>query len=71
MSLTGKRNDFAHNDLMIFASNAGLKLSRARQVINEVIDSVMKWRGHAENAGVEPSDVIRIEKTFGLGLRET
>ena len=69
MSLAGKRNGFAHDDLMDFASNAGLKPARARQAVGEVVDSVEKWQGHAEKAGVEPSDIARIEKTFRPGVR--
>ncbi len=69
MSLAGKRNDFAHDDLMVFASNAGLKSNRAKQAIEDVVDAVAKWQGHAEQAGVEPSDVTRIEKTFRINLR--
>ena len=69
MSLAGKRNDFTHVDLMDFASNAGLKPARARQAIGDVVDSVEKWREHAEKAGVEPSNVTRIEKTFRPSLR--
>ncbi|MDO6481884.1 type II toxin-antitoxin system HipA family toxin [Shimia thalassica] len=70
MSLAGKRNDFTHDDLMVFASNAGLRPSRARQVVAEVTDSVENWHRHAERAGVESSDVTQIEKTFRLDLRD-
>lgn len=69
MSMAGKRNEFSHDDLMVFASNAGLKPARARQAIEEVAASVEKWRSHAEKADVEPSDVTRIQKTFRIGLR--
>ncbi len=69
MSLAGKRNDFSPDDLMIFASNAGLKPVRAKQVIADVMSAVGGWKRHAEKAGVEPLDVARIEKTFRMGLR--
>ncbi|MEJ2020337.1 MAG: HipA domain-containing protein, partial [Maritimibacter sp.] len=69
MSLAGKRNDFSPDDLMMFASNAGLKPVRAKQVIADVMDAVGGWKRHAEKAGVEPLDVARIEKTFRMGLR--
>lgn len=69
MSLAGKRNDFTHDDLMVFASNAGLKPARARQAIGDVMDSVENWNVHAEKADVERSDVARIEKTFRMDLR--
>lgn len=69
MSLAGKRNDFTHNDLMVFASNAGLKSNRAKQAIEDVVGAVEKWHMLAEKAGVEPSEGTRIKKTFRTNLR--
>jgi serine/threonine-protein kinase HipA len=69
MSLAGKRNDFAHGDLMVFASNVGLKSNRANQAIEDVVDAVAMWQEFAEQAGVEHSDMSRIEKTFRMNLR--
>ena len=68
MSLAGKRNDFDPDDLMSFASNAGLKPRQARQAIDDVVCAVANWQEHAERAGVQPADVARVEKTFRLGL---
>lgn len=69
MSLAGKRNDFTHGDLMVFASNVGLKSTRANQAIEEIVGAVAQWHEFAERAGVEHSDVSRIEKTFRMNLR--
>lgn len=69
MSLAGKRNDFTHGDLMVFASNVGLKSNRANQAIEEIVSAVAQWHEFAERAGVEHSDVSRIEKTFRMNLR--
>lgn len=69
MSLAGKRNDFTHGDLMTFASNVGLKSNKANQAIEDIVDAVEKWQKFAEQAGVEQSDVTRIEKTFRMDLR--
>ena len=69
MSLAGKRNDFTHGDLMVFASNVGLKSNRANQAIEEIVGAVAQWHEFAERAGVENSDVSRIEKTFRMNLR--
>ena len=69
MSLAGKRNDFTHGDLMVFASNVGLKSNKANQAIEDIVDAVAKWQEFAEQAGVEHSDVSRIEKTFRMNLR--
>lgn len=69
MSLAGKRNDFTHGDLMVFASNVGLKSNRANRAIEEIVGAVAQWHEFAERAGVEHSDVSRIEKTFRMNLR--
>lgn len=70
MSLAGKRNDFTHGDLLVFASNVGLKSNRAIQAIEEIVGAVAQWHKFAERAGVEDSDVSRIEKTFRMNLRD-
>ncbi|MCK9554167.1 type II toxin-antitoxin system HipA family toxin [Aquamicrobium sp.] len=69
MSLAGKRNDFTHDDLMAFASNVGVKAVRAKRTIEDVVEAVGRWRAFAEEAGVEASDMSRIEKTFRMTLR--
>ena len=68
MSLAGKRNDFIHDDLMVFADHAGLKPARARRSIDEVAASIAKWTSFAERANVEPSDAARIQSMFRLNL---
>jgi serine/threonine-protein kinase HipA len=70
MSLAGKRNDFTHGDLMVFASNVGLKSNRANQAIEEIVSAVAQWHEFAERAGVAHSDVSRIERTFRMNLRD-
>ena len=69
MSLAGKRNDFSRDDLMIFASNAGLKPNKASHAIEDVVTSVENWHEHADKSGVEQLDVARIENTFRMDLR--
>jgi serine/threonine-protein kinase HipA len=54
---------------MVFASNVGLKSNRANQAIEEIVGAVAQWHEFAERAGVEQSDVSRIEKTFRMNLR--
>lgn len=69
MSLAGKRNDFTHGDLMVFASNVGLKSNKANQAIEDIVDAVGKWQEFADQAGVEHTDMSRIEKTFRMNMR--
>jgi serine/threonine-protein kinase HipA len=54
---------------MAFASNVGVKAVRAKRAIEEVAAAVERWRAFAEEAGVEASDMSRIEKTFRMTLR--
>lgn len=68
MSLAGKRNGFTLDDLMAFASTVRLKPARARRALAQVAGSVGRWMEHAAEAGVDPSDAKRIEKTFRLRL---
>lgn len=53
---------------MAFASNVGMKAVRAKRTIEEVVEAVGSWRAFAQEAGVEPSDMSRIEKTFRMTL---
>jgi serine/threonine-protein kinase HipA len=54
---------------MRFASNVGLKSNKANQAIENIVGAVVRWQEFAEQAGVEHSDVSRIEKTFRMNLR--
>jgi len=69
MSLAGKRNNFTHQDLMVFASNVGLKPTRARRAIEQVVHAIEQWGEFAGEAGVAPQDVKRIEQTLRPELR--
>ncbi|MCU7813533.1 MAG: type II toxin-antitoxin system HipA family toxin [Candidatus Thiodiazotropha sp. (ex Notomyrtea botanica)] len=66
MSLNGKRDNFDHEDLIVFAQAAGLKKAKANTLLNEVAESVNNWRNHAKVADVFSHDVDRVEKTFRL-----
>lgn len=68
MSLAGRRNGFERDDLLQFAASAGLKRRKALDILEAVSASVRDWAKHAEAAGVAPSDVERIEKTFRSNL---
>jgi len=69
MSLAGKRNNFTHQDLMVFASNVGLKPTRARRAIEQVVHAIEQWGEFAGEAGVAPQDVKRIEQALRPELR--
>ena len=63
MSLAGKRNDFARDDVLRFARSCGLRNSVAVRILDEVVGSVSRWRTHGADAGVEQRDIARIERT--------
>ena len=68
MSLAGKRNDFTRDDVLQFARSCGLKKHLAWRVLDQVVSAVGGWRGFAADAGVEPRDIARIERTHRTGL---
>ena len=68
MSLAGKRNDFTRDDVLQFARSCGLKRRAARRILDQVVSAVGGWRRFAADAGVEPGDIERIERTHRTGL---
>ncbi len=68
MSMAGKRSGFERADLLRFADTSGLKISRARRVIDRVLDAVADWPRFASEAGVEKRDVLRIRGAHRLEL---
>ena len=68
MRLAGRRNDFVRDDLLQFASSAGIRRRKALDILEAVRASVRDWAKHAEAAEVAPRDVERIERTFRSNL---
>lgn len=68
MSLNGKRDNFHNEDLITFASAAGMKKAKATALLREVAGSVGSWRRYAAEAEVPQRDIKRIESTFRLDL---
>ena len=69
MSLAGKRRGFERADLLRFAETSGLKMPRARRVIDRALDAVADWPRFASEADVEKRDIQRIRRTHRLELR--
>ena len=69
MSLAGKRRGFEGADLLRFGETSGLKIPRARRVIDRVLNAVADWPRFASEAGVEKRDIRRIRGTHRLELR--
>ena len=54
MTVNGRRDGFAWNDLKAAAGVAGLKRGRAEDIAREVHDTVVRWPEFADAAGVVP-----------------
>lgn len=66
MTLNGKRDDFTIDDFKACAKAASMKRGRAGTIINEVRETVSRWKGYAEEAGIPVSVRDRIQRTFRL-----
>jgi serine/threonine-protein kinase HipA len=60
MILNGKQDHFNYNDLIAFARVAGIKPKKAREMLERVIESVIRWPEFAERAGVDEKTIERV-----------
>jgi serine/threonine-protein kinase HipA len=70
MSINGKRDGFAYEDLIELARSAQLKTRRAGELIRRVHETVAAWPDHARRAGVGEEAVERIRMAHRKGLVE-
>ncbi len=68
MSLNGKRNNFELADFKACARNASIKRGRAEEILQQVHDSVLKWKGFAEEAGVAGDVAARIQSAHRMDI---
>lgn len=68
MTLNGKRDDFTLDDFKACAKTASMKRGRAEAIVNEVRETVSRWKGYAEEAGVPVSVRDQIQRTLRFGL---
>lgn len=66
MSVNGKRTEINRNDILQLAKNMNLK--KAKNIIDEVIESVSKWNQFAKKAELPNSQIKGIGKTLLLKL---
>ena len=69
MSINGKYDDFDAEDLITYASHAGLKRNRSLKLLNEVHEAVSSWQIFANAAAVESNQKNAIAKFLRLNLR--
>lgn len=68
MSLSGKRDDFELEDLVVFGGFCGLKRRKCLSIIKEIAQGVRQWRTYAQSAGVADADIDRINAALRLDL---
>ena len=66
MTLNGKRDDFTMDDFKACAKAASMKRGRAETIINEVRETVSRWKDYAEEAGVPVAVRDQIQRTLRL-----
>ncbi len=52
MTVNGKRDNFTMEDFKACAKVASMKRGRAETIVNEVLETVSRWRDYADEAGV-------------------
>jgi len=66
MTLNGKRDDFVREDFRACARSAAMKRGRADAIIEDVRQTVARWREYADEAGVPAVWRDRIDRTLRL-----
>jgi serine/threonine-protein kinase HipA len=69
MSINGKRDGFAVEDLMAAARSAGISTMRARTMLQQAHDAVARWPEFASAARVKPDWIGQIADTQRLELK--
>jgi len=67
MSINGKRENINGEDILELAKNMNIK--KAANIIDEVIESVSKWKIFANEAGIPNEQIDAIEKTLIMDLK--
>jgi serine/threonine-protein kinase HipA len=62
MSINGKRDGFERADLLALAGTAGIKTTRANQMLDGVIAAVQRWPDFAAQAGVSDQRLNEIQR---------
>ena len=69
MSINGKRDDLSLDDLYEVAISNTIK--SYKHIINEIIDTVSKWKEFAKEAGVEKSFTKEISNNHRLTIAKS
>jgi serine/threonine-protein kinase HipA len=66
MTLNGKQDSFTLDDFEACAKAASMKRGRARAIISEVREAVMRWRDYADEVRVIPAQRDKIQNVLRL-----
>ena len=68
MSLNGKRDDFELEDFEACSRTASMKRGRAKEILQQVQNGILKWKDFAEEAGVGNVVADSIAKTHRMNI---
>lgn len=66
MTANGKRDNFTLEDFLACGKTALLKRGQAKTILNEIRQVVSHWQDYADEAGVNPDQRDKIQKTLRL-----
>ena len=69
MSVNGKRDDFKRKDLVALASMAGIKRTRANEMIDKTLKTIGKWLEFANIAGVDDKTAEKVKASHRIDLK--
>jgi serine/threonine-protein kinase HipA len=64
MTMNGKRDNFTKEDFKSCARAASMMRGCAETIVNEVTETVSRWRDYADEAGVLPAWRDHIQDTL-------
>lgn len=62
MLIHGRAENITEEDLLATAKTANIRKNKAKQIIDEVLDTIGKWEVYAEDAGVSEKKMIMISE---------
>jgi serine/threonine-protein kinase HipA len=68
MSVNAKRDEFKREDLLALAEVADIKMPRAHQMIDQVIEVFRRWPDFAAEAGIPEEQIMKIQKRLCTDL---
>ena len=64
MTLNGKRDEYAMDDLLEFGRFCNLKAAHAKRILSSVMEAISQWSTLARQAGVAPARAREVKRHF-------